>query len=415
MPRSDRTARYSSTALDRALAPARTVVTVGPIEGLDVERVRAVLVAAESLSPAPRLALIPDAARRTWGYGSESVHIAVRPDVNTDDVADLVTAIRNRAGERRPVEVLVCGDYLVLDYSHGVGDGQFGVLGLAVLAGGDASAANILADGLSSTAIWTALWRHYRSNPGALRDFWRLRKANKRFEVADAGDGRRIENWEAAKCSVAAHLEAAKVDRLRAWAKETWPGATTASVTIALWLAALRAENVPFEEHVMILMNCRRYLGGEYRTIQGNFAVGIPVPIPDTASPSEIAELVRQVIDSGWPIAILGMAEVKSRVRPQVPGSPAGSVVVPNRLRLAVSDLGRLGMFDQLGFRPGRPPQLSAYLEPDGADAATLLVDELAGGRTFTASFCSEMIEPAVIERALGRMCDDPVSLLAGG
>jgi len=85
---------------------------------------------------------------------------------------------------------------------------------------------------------------------------------------------------------------------------------------------------------------------------------------------------------------------------------------VPDRLRLAVSDLGRLSLFDDVPFNDRRPPQLVAFLEPDGADAATLLVAELAGGRTLTASFCSQMIEADTMARVLKRMCDDPVGLL---
>ena len=419
MPPSEGAGRYRSTALDRALAPARTVVTVGPLDGLTEDEVRAVLDAVQRSSDTPRLALIPDADDRTWRYGDGFCADVVtsRPDLATDDPADLVTAVRNRPGEREPLEVLICGDHLLLDYSHGVGDGQLGVLGLAILAGADDSLAPTLANGLPPAAVWTGLWRHYRSKPSALRDFWRLRKAHDAVEVVDAPTERRILDWEAAKCSVGAYLDPAGVDRLRTWAKSHWAGATTASVTVSLWLAALRAEGVQFDDRVMILINCRRYLGDEHRTSQGNFAVGIPIAMPRSGSPGDIAALVRQVVESGWPLAILGMAEVKSLLRRRRSAEPPGAdgtVVVPDRLRLAVSDLGRLGMFDGVTWKTGRPPRLSAFLEPDGADALTLLVDELAGGRTFTASFCSKMIEPAVVERALARMCDDPAGLATG-
>jgi hypothetical protein len=394
------------------------VVTVGPLDGLTEDRVKAMLDAVERCSATPRLTVVPDARERVWRYDRAIAGRAVtsQPDLDTDDLSALVTTVRNRSGGRRPFEVLLCGDYLLLDYSHGVGDGQLGILGLAILAAGDESQAATLANGLPSSAVWTALWRHYRSRPTALREFWRLRKEHKHVDAGSGPDQptRRIEHWESAKCSVGAHLDAARVDQLRSWAKDTWAGATTASVTVALWMAALRAEGVRIDDRVMILINCRRYLADEYRTAQGNFAVGIPIAMPSSGSPAEIAALVRQVIDSGWPLAILGMAEAAS-LRPPRASETSDAVVVPDRLRLAVSDLGRLTPFDGLSWKPGRPPQFTAYLEPDGPDALTLLVDELAGGRTFTASFCSEMIAPSVVSSALERMCHDPVGLVTGG
>lgn len=415
MPRTRSGVRYRSTALDRALAPARTVATVGPIEGLSADRLGTILDAVARCSPVPRSMLIPEGGRRRWDYDTTtSDHVVTsRPDLDTDDQAALVTAVRNRPGPRRPLEVIVCGDHLVLDYSHGVGDGQLGILGLAVLAGGDESRAPILAAGLPSTAVWTAAWRHYRSRPSALADVVRLRKQHKQFDVGRDGEPlRRIDHWQSAKCSVGAHLDASRVEDLRAWTKRCRPGATTASVTVALWMAALRAEGVRIDDRVMILINCRRYLGDAYRTAQGNFAVGIPIVMPPSGSPEDIARLTRRVIDSGWPLAILGMAELTSALhRPQA--SEATDVVdVPDRLRLAVSDLGRLTAFDGVTWKPGRPPQFSAYLEPDGPDALTLLADDLSGGRTFTASFCSEMIAPSVVSGALQRMCADPIGLL---
>jgi hypothetical protein len=407
---------YRSTALDRALASARTVVAIGPCEGLDEARIRDVLRAAESYGAESRFTVIPDAAATRWRYahGVADTALSSRPDLATDDLAALVNEVNNRTGPRGAFEVMICGDNLLLDYSHGVGDGQLGVLALAVLAGGDAAQAPVIARGLSSRAVWSALWNHYRTHPAALRDFWRMRKANKRFDDSAAPQAtRRIERWEDAKTSIAAHVEPAGVASHRAWAKENHPGATTASLTVAMWLAALETEGVRHDDRVMILMNCRRYLGEAYRTVQGNFAVGIPLPMPASRSPDEIADLTRRAIASGWPIAILGMAELKSLVhRPRAPEATE-AVDVPDRLRLAVSDLGRLTMFDGQAWKPGSSPQLSAFLEPDGPDAVTLLVDELAGGRTYTASFCDKMIDPAIIERALDRMCDGPADLLA--
>jgi hypothetical protein len=171
---------------------------------------------------------------------------------------------------------------------------------------------------------------------------------------------------------------------------------------------------VAVDDRITMLVNCRRYLAPEDRLGQGNFAVALPLTMPRPQTPAAIAEAIRSVIDSGWPIAILGMAQLKSVIARTGtrPHATTDTLTVPDRLRVAVSDLGRLGMFEHTGWAPGAPAQLAAYLEPDGPDAASLLVTELEGGRTFTASFCGAMVDPAVIGEALYRMCDDPVGTL---
>lgn len=214
----------------------------------------------------------------------------------------------------------------------------------------------------------------------------------------------------------------AQVVELKKWAKAQAPGATSASVSIALWAAALRAENVDVDDHIMVLFNSRRYLEPDLHSAHGNFAVGIPLHLPEASGPGQIAKTMRAVIESGWPIAILGMSEVKDtlasiRGRADAPGTQAAAdrtlTEVPDRLRLAVSDLGKLSMFGHVRWaQDGRPPQLAASLEPDGPDGVTMLISELEGGRTYTASFCSKFIGDAVIESALARLCSDPVALL---
>jgi len=306
--RSERVRRYAATALDRILAPARTVVIAGPFTGLSVHNVADALEEALQASATPHLAVVPDAAEGEWIYDIDGVRSAVtqRPDLDTGDLGAIVTAFRARTGPRAPLETLVCGDHLMLDYSHGVGDGQFGTTALAALARG--SGARVLANGLPRSAVWTALRRHFLAHPARLRQAMALR----RFHGADTGPGtsktRRITDWESAKCSIDAYLDPAAVSALRDWARTALPGSTTASVTTALWLAALREEGVAVDERVMVLMNCRRYLDPRFAGAHGNFAIGIPLRMPAAATAPAIAALVRGVVASGWPIIILAMA-----------------------------------------------------------------------------------------------------------
>ncbi|MDJ0395796.1 hypothetical protein QMK17_20965 [Rhodococcus sp. G-MC3] len=408
---------YRSTAMDRAFADGRIIAVTGPSLGLDPEATRATLTDAENSSPTPRLALEPRSDSRQWNYRRSLADTAVHhaPDADTADLGKLLTDIRNRSGTRGSLEVSICGDYLAVDFSHGLGDGQLGVMMMAAFSSDpDGSLAPGLAAGLPSRATWTALRRHYATRPSAVRDFWRLRGAHKRKPAQESLHTRTIENWTTAKVSKSGYMAPARVSELKKWATTEAEGATSASISVALWAAALRAENVAVDEHIMILFNSRRYLGPEYVGAHGNFAVGIPLHLPQSSTPGDIASTMRAVIDSGWPIAILAMSEIKAILRRSYAKVPdTAAVEVPRALRLAVSDLGKLPMFGHLKWaEDGRPPQLAASLEPDGPDGVTMLIAELGGGRTYTASYCSTFVDDAIIESALARLCTDPVGLL---
>lgn len=410
MPPSDRW--YRSTVLDRALAPSRTVATVGPVAGLDVARARAVLAAAEA-HPRARLALQPSPTDRKWASGKDiSACVRRRDDLQTADLGALLTTVRHQPGPHGSLDAFLTGDHVVVDYSHGIGDGQLGVALLSALSGElDDARSGSLAQGLPPGTTRRAASRHFRAHPGAVRDIARLRAANK----PDAGDRptRSIDGWQTHNRSATAYLPPAAVAEVRSWTKTNAPGATTASVTVALWRAALVAAGALIEDQFTVLMNCRRYLAPEFQQSQGNFAVAMPMRLPSSASPAEIAALVRRVYDSGWPLVVLLMAEAKSVIGKGETGQPPTTYDASGRIRLSISDLGRLSTFDHVTWAPGeRPPQLGAYLEPDGPDAVTLLISELAGGRTFTATFCSAVVEPDLVDAALSRMCSDPLGTL---
>ncbi|GAA1461151.1 hypothetical protein GCM10009619_29820 [Williamsia maris] len=404
---------YSSTELDRALASSRIVAAIGPVADLDTDRIARGLARARAVTE-PRIALVPDHHDRRWPYRSDiEPPIVDRPGGDTDDLGELLTTVRARESDR-PLEIALCGDHLVVDYSHGIGDGRFGLALLSALSGpDDPTADRALGVGLPSSAVWTALRRQFATHPARLADVVRLRSQNAATD-APTDRTRTIENWTAAKRSVVAHMDADTAAELRQWvAENNSERPTAASVTVTLWRAALRSVGVCIDDRVMILIDCRRYLDERHHTAHGNFAVGIPIHIPSDAPPAEVTRRVRAVTGSGWPVAILGLAEVRSRLRPGAEQPDTHVVEVPDRARLSVSDLGRLTMFDHVTWNAGRrPPSIVSYVEPDGPDAITMLVTELRGVRAFTASFCSDFIAPEVVTAALHRMCSDPMSLL---
>ncbi|MFC7446465.1 hypothetical protein [Rhodococcus daqingensis] len=410
--------RYRPTALDRALAGSRVVSVIGPVRDLRAEDVRAALSRLVHTAPDGRVALNPDPNAAEWEYRPDLVEHAVAEvaPVGPDGIAGLLTEVRNRPGPRLPVEITVSGDYIVVDVSHALGDGLLIVLILTALANGpdtggmDALAARALpADGLRS-----GLWRHFRADPRRLRQVLRLRA---RHRALDGTPEEPIElgEWESTKRAVISRMPGEQIAALRAWGKEHEPGATTASLSAALYATALRDEGIECDDRMFVLMDCRRYLPEQQRLRNGNFAVGISLRFDARPQPRAIAEAVREVTESGWPIAAMGIGEVKSALRR--PRSAAGAPVVTaqRRVRLAVSDMGRPAALEAVRWSDdGRPPVVIPYIDPDGPDAMTLCVLEVGGGRVVSASFHDSVIDRGRVQAALDRASADPVAVLSG-
>jgi hypothetical protein len=403
--------RYRSTWLDRCLADSRTVSIVGPIPDLDEARMWTVLQAAAEV-PKSRITLVPDGSSRRWRYHKPLLASVVnRPDIDTSDAGNALTSILNRPVREFPLEVIVSGQYVVIDYSHGLGDGWLGELLTRSLVHGDPSAATAIAKSLPSHALWVAAFRSVLSRPAAIRAVFRLRRSTN-THGGDAIDDGRVSTWRSSMRCVTRSIDAQQTAALKAWAAEHAPGSTSNSVSTALWMAALRSCGADVDQRVMMLMNCRRYLPTKYQDANGNFALAIPLELP--ASAPGIAARVREAAASGLPLAFLAAAEARARITRHTESGQT-SAVFSKRLRLAVSDLGRLTRYESINFdEDGRFPEVTAFVDTDGPDSVALIITEIKGVRMFTASFSTEAIEPKLIETALDRMCADPVGVLRG-
>ncbi|WP_238422459.1 hypothetical protein [Gordonia sp. 'Campus'] len=418
MPRADSSTaqgRARASVLDRALSTSRTISVTGPMAPLDLDLIRTRLT--QACTPTSRLTLVPDPASKTWAHDvTTAPEVCDRPDLADLPIGEIMTRLRNRPDPLPRLEVLVCGQWLVIDHTHGMGDGRLGIEQIAGVASRhDFPMTERFERSLPADAAWQAFRRHVLRHPRRLRDIMRLRSAN----ATAPGDHpvRTITDWRSSRCAVTTAMRPGQTAELKRAIADTGVRMSSAAVTVALWRTALAAQGVALDERTQILFDCRRYLDADHAEDHGNFAVGIPLRFPAGATPMEIGDRIRSVAESGWPAAVLAAGELRERVRPSKPGSDPGQeperVEVPDRLRLSVSDLGRIAIFGDIPWEPAAASHhLFAYVEPDGPDAASMLVSEIDGSRSFTTTFCSDFIGRSVIEAALDHLCEDPVSLL---
>ena len=404
--------RYStSTAFDRVLATSRIVAAIGPIADLDTDRIRTRLTS--GWTPLSRLTVIPHPERRRWAHDmSRSPVVTEHPELADLNVGDMVTAIQNRR-HSEPLRVLVCGRWLVVDYSHGVGDGVLGVTLLTQLTYPDELAdLTVFEHQLPPAAAWLGLWRVLRENPRRMREIRALRAAVAHPPTPSAD--REIDDWPSKLRTMTAVMPAEQVAAVSENLAMRGISASSATVSVALWHAAVARERCAVDERVMMLFNCRRYLGPRYAAAQGNFAVAVPVRVSGHTSPSEIFQQVRAIVRSGWPAVILGTSEIRGLLRRRRDSATGATAMVPERVRLSISDLGAPPAMVDVDWAPGAQAKiLTSYLDPDGPDAISTLVSECDGTRVFSASFCEDFVSADFVRAALDRLITDPVALLA--
>jgi hypothetical protein len=399
---------YRPSALDRSWADSRILAVIGPIHGFQKAAVEAVVRSIQESKATPRIAIEPLAHERQWPYLDGSTAWSITARTGTVDLAQWLTEIGQRPDTRSPTEVFLCDDYLAVEYPHAVGDGHYGLNLVAALTN---SSASTLAPDLPRHVVWRALWDHFGSHPQRLVQSYGLRKSQRRNSIPPLRPNDTTASWRATRRVAVGHIDHVRFAELQDWVAEHAPGSTRVAVMSALWLAALRAQQVLVDDHVVVLINCRRYLRPEQRMGLGNFAVGVPLRIA-SLEPTAITSLLRTVTDSGWPLAVIAMGEMRSRLRRRAPRTRNHSAAMPDRLRLSVSDMGRLP-FDHLPWVGGRPRQATALLDLDEPDAMTLLLSELDSERSMSVTYCTEMVPQAKIDAAMEQMSSDPVGLLA--
>jgi hypothetical protein len=424
MPRSDRRAvrtdeeigEHRPSALDVALADSRNIAVFGPVPDLDRDlltvRLRSVAAAV------PRLRLDPFSTDGSWTRRTDTLLVEdLERPARPDDLPDVpgshlgVIATHVRQQEPAPLRVAVCDDHLVVDHSHGLGDGRLAPALQAVLL--DAAPASVhaeLAHDAPAGSVRRALAEQILRHPRRLAEVRRLRAENARTEVVS--EPARVDPSRVRTVTATIPRDGVGALRERISAVQ---GASSASATVAMWVSALRHAGIATDEVVQVLVDCRRYLRRSDAGM-GNLAIALPIRMPAPVTPASVRQHVRSATESAWPLAVLGMNAARARLG-RGTGDPAPAEVTPvrtsSRVRLSISDIGRLAIFDGVQPpAPAAPPQLGAGIDPDGPEALTLLVSETGGARTLSATFHTDVIDAAAVHAALAAICTDPVAVL---
>ena len=396
-------------ALDRPWAGALTASLVGPVRLPPRDAVVRAIVELATAFPYSRLGWQLDRDATAWSSRPDALRtLADEMVVSTDDdpAADysrFLTAFGRRRDLPWPAAFLLAHDHLGLSLSHGVGDGH---------------AITLFMSGVLSTAHtgqlpdWPrgpGLAHPYRAATASFfgRSPRRLARALRAARPArKAIPAKASIPWTPDPVTVYRHVRKELLTGVKAWRRSYAPGISMPALELTLLLKAFRATDLHLHSEVLALFDARRYV--PRAQVDGNFVVGLLLPLSARNTVAEIANAMTSAIDSGRPLTALGLGLLTRRHASPPPATrPAGSLP-----RLAFTHIGRPQAIQRLPFLEGAVPMYAGSIDPADPCGITVATTQVGHGLHLSATAHAGVVDPAQVARALEIIAGDPVALL---
>ncbi|MEH3128367.1 MAG: hypothetical protein PGN27_00215 [Mycolicibacterium neoaurum] len=309
----EQTPRVPVATLDAAHSRRRTAVVVGPLRLPAPDLLAERLAAMTAVGPVARLCLDPSPASTQWSHVDPGRAPQLHTITQTTDPTDLLHTVRTL--DDRAVTVAAAGQWLAIDFSHGLGEIPLIHTLLDVLFGltdpGDA-----------------ATWHRYARTPHPLRS-----AAMKTFAVhpvrvakllaaarrppltggsdtgTDAGAGT---GFTCSPTTRSLGLTASQLGEMRARRDAALPGVSMVALfTYALHQAFGRA-GIGLSGTVKIPFDVRRYLPRDKDTL-GSFSAGLDFTLNPADGPIALQRAMTRASRTGRPVANLLVGTAKAR------------------------------------------------------------------------------------------------------
>ncbi|MEU4419348.1 lipopolysaccharide biosynthesis protein [Actinoplanes sp. NPDC024001] len=405
----------SLTLRERAWLPLEYIRTVGPLTGVNAERVRNALIGLHTADPTHRAVSRLDRSGAKWQHMDGASFERYVHDAVTDlgpgpvDFDAMTRQLQSEPRGHHPVRILVGGGYFALKVSHAYGDaGPVNTLVREIVrAAYEQRAARIAPSERHRTALVKAWWKQFGLHP----DRW---KTGLSFARPPHNDEVPTRPWQDS-LTVRTARSARVLGQMRAWRDEYAPGVTTSAITFAAFTAALIEMGYkPDMRGGTFLADARRYLDKGV-SIDSNFCQGPFLSPPSLTDPMAIHKTLKAELATGRILTMMLLREGKIMLTgaPGMPDPYPTEVPIEPQPRLTFSNQGR---HDVLGDLPwavepaGRVNQSVPTL--NGPEGITLTTSEMNGVLHLEATFHATTYDPALIARALDVVCYDPAGLI---
>ncbi|MFD4291841.1 hypothetical protein ACFWPA_04045 [Rhodococcus sp. NPDC058505] len=403
--------------LDVMHSRTRITAIIGPVELPPVDVVADRLAAMAAVGPNARLGLHPSPVSNRWTFDPAAHRPTVRrvaPPRSPMDLYDPEPDAAAPAPEPddhrpRPTSIILAGDYLRTDHSHGLGEVALALAMHGVILGTiDPTDPNVWRpSGRRGSGIAAAAARTYGTDP---RRLFALRSAlHRRPESAPP----ETIPWIPARSGAAATMPPETVARLRAWRDGNDPSVSMFAVIAAALHRGLAASGIEIDDVVTVTLDARRYLP-KGRVPLGNFVSGLEFDLGRAPTPRRIHRASAGATASGRPVANLALNAARTRVglrtgrqadtrwdRPRHP-----------RARLLFSSLGVVPRTGRVPWRDTAAPFYAAHNDPTGPDGITVTWAIVEGAVIASASFHGNVFPRAQVQEGLTRAVTDPLALL---
>ena len=406
------TARAS--ALDLMHCSSRSTIAIGPISGLDPQVVLDRYTRLARVGPAARIGLWATSDNR-WKCSTEVAdRVVVLPA--SDDPQALLTSFREPGITR--TRVGVAGQYLLIDYNHGVGDIALLSRFIEVIIAGVDPQNPDLWRRTALPPLLTATARTY-ANPLRLLRMAAWYRRNRDLAPPLTAPGRdtaqvRPQSAAVIPSTAIARIPAASVQRLRAWRDEHQPGVSVVTLIVFALRAAFEKAGIEPTDRVTLPFDARVYLPKNTHTL-GNFAAGLDFDCGPEVTPQSLQAAITEAFTIGRPVANLVVSSLKvragrraGRTRPM----PSSADAADQRVSLLYSSLNTVPRTATIPWDDTAPAQFLVASDPAAATSVTVTSAMADGDMTFTATFYDTVYEPQSVVSALNLATGDTIALL---
>ncbi len=366
--------------------------------------------------PPARLCLEPSAAGTRWRRVRESAAprvYSVAPLRDSARPVDLLQTVRDI--DDRAVTLATAGDWLAIDFSHGLGEIPFIHTLLDVLFGiTDArDAATWRPYARTRSPLATAAVATFGANPARLAKLLAAHHTRSATAPHCAETPGRGEAFTPAPATRVIGLGAGEVAELRALRDRRLPGVSMVALfTCALWSSFERA-GIAVDDAVKIPFDVRRYLPGPRDTL-ASFSAGLDFVIDRAGGPARLHHEMTEAATTGRPVAnlLVGTAKARSRSGRHTEAQP---VPATPKLQLLHSNLGSPQWNGPWPFISAEQACMLVANDPATPTGVTVTSVAVAENLWFTAEFHRSVFDPDAISTALGLLPQTVTDLLSSG
>ncbi|MFW0796611.1 hypothetical protein AAFP30_22595 [Gordonia sp. CPCC 205515] len=401
-------------ALDLQHSRRRSASVFGPTDVPPRDVVIARLTAMAAAGPAFRIGLTPSTTEIRWRRAlsdiSGSVTEADEPDGDPLALLDILRELPETG-----LRVVLAGDHMAIDFSHGLGDVALSQAIVDVVIGGlpvTDTHWSRYQHRISPLAVASA--RTFGSDPRRLRDLLRFHRSRPAPEPVAAVTTHPMERTAPSACTI--RIPDDEIDALRSLRDRNLPGVSMFAIYTCALLRAFDGAGIPFNPEVILPFDARPYLPKRLDTL-ASFSAGLAFGLHPGTTPTDLQAMLSESAAMGRPVANLLVSTCKIRLagRSRLLADPWE---LPDTPQVAAdflhSFVGRLPQTDYASYTDASRAinyTVSDPVSPTGITVTTAMVGEHA--ICMSAAFFDSVFDPQRVEQAMSAVLRHARGLVA--